>query len=248
MTNPTRRQALKLTGAAAVTAAVGPSLPAFAAPAFKFVRIAGLAEQAVGEELLMEVYRRANIEISITPMPGKRALQEASSGKMDGETLRVFALGENVKSLIRVPTALSSLQTVAFAKRGANVNVEKKDDLNNYSSVIVTGVLHTHAITEGVSNVNEVSDPGAMFKLVNAGRADLALTSYLDGLASIKKLGFDDIVNIEPALNDQPLFHYVHESKKDIVATVDPIIKEMDMSGELAELRKKLEDDYIASL
>lgn len=247
MTNISRRAALKI-GAAAAGSTLFSAGASFAAPAYKFVRIAGLAEQAVGESLLREVYKRAGIEMSITPMPGKRALQEASSGAMDGETLRVFALGENVPSLIRVPTALSSLQTVAFAKEGSGVSVKTKEDLNNYRSVIVTGVLHTHAITKDVKNVNEVSDPAAMFKLVNAGRADVALTSYLDGLASIRQLKVEGLVNLEPALNDQPLFHYVHESKKDVISTIDPIVKGMSDSGELADLRKSMEESYLNSL
>lgn len=247
MTNISRRSTLAVLGGA-LAYSVAPRAAYAAKGPYNFVRIDGLAEQAVGEKLLKEVYKRAGIEVSITAMPGKRALQQASSGAMDGETLRVFALGENVKSLIRVPTALSSLQTVAFKKTGADVNVTKKEDLNNYSNVIVTGVLHTHAITEGVSDVNEVSDPAAMFKLVLAGRADLALTSYLDGLASIKQLGIDGIEDIKPALNDQPLFHYVHESKQDVVPVVDAIIKGMADSGELIELRTSLEEEYIAAL
>lgn len=245
MTDYSRRKALQLGLAAGSATIIG--APAFAAT-YNFVRIAGLAEQAVGEQLLMEVYKRVGIEVAITPMPGKRALQQASSGAKDGETLRVYALGENVKSLIRVPTALSSLQTVAFAKKDSGISVASKADLNKFRSVIVSGVLHTHAITEGVSNVNEVSDPGAMFKAVNAGRADLALTSYLDGLASIRKLGVEGITNLEPALNDQPLFHYVHETHRELVEKVDPIIKGMADSGELSEMRKSMEDAYIASL
>ncbi len=247
MNTITRRGALGVLSGAIVSTVV-PSGAFAAMGPYKFVRIDGLAEQAVGEALLKEVYKRAEIDISVTPMPGKRALQQASSGAMDGETLRVFALGENVKSLIRVPTALSSLQTVAFRKTGSDVSVTKKEDLNNYSNVIVTGVLHTHAITEGVSDVNEVSDPSAMFKLVQGGRADIALTSYLDGLASIRKLKIEGVEDIKPALNDQPLFHYVHESKQDVVPVVDAIIKGMADSGELAELRTKLEQDYLAQL
>ena len=247
MTTLSRRGALGVMGGAMASTLV-PNFALAGMGPYKFVRIDGLAEQAVGEKLLKEVYKRAEIEISVTPMPGKRALQQASSGEMDGETLRVFALGENVKSLIRVPTALSSLQTVAFKKTGADVSVTSKEDLNNYSSVIVTGVLHTHAITEGVSDVNEVSDPAAMFKLVAGGRADLALTSYLDGLASIRQLKIDGIEDVKPALNDQPLFHYVHESKQEVVPVVDAIIKQMSDSGELADLRGKLEQDYLDQL
>ncbi|WP_159974918.1 substrate-binding periplasmic protein [Roseobacter cerasinus] len=247
MNNLSRRGALGVLGGAMASTVV-PNLARAGMGPYKFVRIDGLAEQAVGEKLLKEVYKRAEIEISVTPMPGKRALQQASSGAMDGETLRVFALGENVKSLIRVPTALSSLQTVAFKKSGSDISLTTKDDLNKYSNVIVTGVLHTHAITEGISDVNEVSDPAAMFKLVAAGRADLALTSYLDGLASIRQLNVEGIEDVKPALNDQPLFHYVHESKKDVVPVVDAIIKGMADSGELADLRTKLEEEYLDNL
>ncbi len=248
MNDISRRRALAYGGAALATAGLMPATSVRAAVAYKFVRIQGLAEQAVGEKILMDVYKRAGIEISITPMPGQRALEQASSGAMDGETLRVFGLGERVKSLIRVPTPLSSLQTVAFAREDAGVSLASREDLNNYSSVIVTGVLHTHAITEGISNVREMTDPAAMFKMVQAGRADIALTSYLDGLASLKKLKIDGIVNVEPALNDQPLFHYVHESKKDVIDKIEPIVKGMAESGELAEMRKKLEEEYIASV
>lgn len=248
MKSISRREAIGVVGGAFTATAIAPNMALAAMGPYKFVRIDGLAEQAVGEELLKEVYKRASIEISVTPMPGKRALQQASTGAMDGETLRVFALGENVKSLIRVPTPLSSLQTVAFKKTGSDVSLTNKDDLNNYSNVIVTGVLHTHAITEGIADLNEVSDPAAMFKMISVGRADIALTSYLDGLASIRLLKIKGIEDIKPALNDQPLFHYVHESKQDVVPVVDAIIKEMSDSGELIELRSKLEQEYLDRL
>jgi len=246
MGNFTRRTALQMAGAGVLGTAF--VRPAFAKDTYNFVRIDGLAEQAVGEELLKVVYDRAGINMTITAMPGRRALEEASSGRMDGETLRVFALGENMPSLKRVPTALSSLQTVAFARNDAMPAVSDKGDLNNYNSVIVTGVLHTHAITEGIENVQEVSDPSAMFRMVDRGRADLALTSYLDGLASVRLLGLDGIVNVEPALNDQPLFHYVHESNQELVPVIDAIVKEMANSGELVELRTQLETAYLDSL
>jgi spermidine/putrescine-binding protein len=46
-----------------------------------FVRIDESSDQTVGEKLLYEIYKRAGIEITITPMPAKRALIEASDGR-----------------------------------------------------------------------------------------------------------------------------------------------------------------------
>ncbi len=242
-----KREFLKTAGFSGLMLAVGPTLVHAAAP-YKFVRIAGLAEQAVGESLLTEIYKRAGIDMTITALPGKRALQQASSGAMDGETLRVYGLGERVTSLIRVPTALSKLQTVGFALDGADITLSNREDLKNYKSAIAAGVLHTIAITEGIDTVTTVNGPEAMYKLVEAGRVDLALTSYLDGMASLKTLGFGDIVPIMPALNEQPLYHYVHEDHVDLIDKIEPIAAEMAATGEMVALRESLEEAYLASL
>ncbi len=242
-----KRDFLKSIGASGLLLAGTPTFVQAAGP-YKFVRIAGLAEQAVGESLLTEIYKRAGIDMTITALPGKRALQQASSGAMDGETLRVYGLGEKVTSLVRVPTPLSKLQTVGFALEGTDIALTKPEDLNYYKPAIVAGVLHTIAITEGIDNVTIVNGPEAMYKLVEAGRVDLALTSYLDGMASLKTLGFGDIVPIMPALNEQPLYHYVHEDHLDLIDKIDPIAAEMTATGEMLALRESLEEAYLASL
>ena len=220
--------------------------PSVAEP-LQFVRIDGLAEQAVGERLLKEVYKRAGMDITVTPMPGKRALAEASSGKKHGETLRIYALGENVPSLIRVPTPLSSLRTAAFGKSGSSVALASAEDLAGFQSVIVAGVLHTEAITDGLPNVTTVRSSDLMFEMVQKERADLALTALLDGQANLKRSGIADVVHVEPVLKTLDLYHYVHESKRDLVPVIDAIISEMTASGELASLRAQFEAEYLAS-
>jgi len=221
---------------------------AVAAPEYNFVRIQGLAEQAVGERLLMEVYDRAGIEISITPMPGSRALQEAASGRMDGETLRVFALGENEPRLIRVPTPLSDLQTSVFVPKSSRIQINDASELNDHTSVVVIGVLHTKAITAGVRNVTEVPDPATMFRMVQSGRVEMALTSALDGQAKLAEEGITDLVALEPALKTLELYHYVHEDHADLVPIIDAVVQEMKASGELQELRAQFEADLLAEL
>lgn len=232
-----------------VVAGLCMSVATFAnAEPYKFVRIEAAAEQIVGEVLLTEVYKRAGIEMTITPMPGKRALAEASSGQMDGETLRVFALGENVKTLIRVPTPLSDLKTVAFAKEGHDITLNDPADLNDYANVLVSGVLHTEAIAEGVSDVTEVRLMKLMFPMLQKNRADLALTSALGGKGFLKKENITDVVLVEPPLKTLKLYHYIHESKADIVPQIDAVIQEMTASGDLARIRRKAEDDYLNTL
>jgi ABC-type amino acid transport substrate-binding protein len=231
-----------------LTLVMGGAIGVAQAETYNFVRINGLAEQAVGELLLKEVYKRAGIDITITAMPGKRALAEASAGRKDGETLRVYGLGEKVKTLIRVPTPLSSLETAAFAKAGSGIKLNGKKDLENYKSVVVSGVLHTKAITEGISGVTVVPDASKLFPFVQKGRADIALSSSFDGQAVLKKSGITDIEVIKPPLKTLELYHYIHVSKADkLVPKIDAIIKKMKDSGELAELQAKFEQEYLDS-
>ncbi len=248
MTRFTRRQTLQLAISLAASGVLASHRPAFAAPAYKFVRIAGLPEQGIAGQVLSAIYERAGIEVSITPMPGARALELAISGEVDGEAARIFSLGENAPSLIRMPTPVSSLKTVAFARSDADVTLNGREDLETYSSVIQIGVLHTMAITEGISSVTEVSDLAAMFRIVAAGRADIALTTPIDGEATLRSHGIEGLTLLDSVLNDQPLFHYVHESKRDVLDVIEPIAAEMAASGELAALRQQLETDYLASL
>lgn len=245
MTKLSRRSALRLAGSGMALSFVSSNHAFAAVGPYEFVRIEAIANQVVGEALLKEVYSRTDMSITVTPMPGKRALQQASSGAKDGETLRVFALGENVKSLVRVPTALYSLPTVAFAKKGTQIALKSPEDLKNYSCAIVAGVLHSKAITNGVPKLNEVDSTEAMFKLVSAGRTDLAISSSLQGRGTLNSMDIADIEEVKPWLNEQPLFHYVHESKKDIVPVVDAVIKDMVASGELGELQSKFENEYL---
>lgn len=219
-----------------------------AADKYDFVRIRGLAHQWVGEQLMTEVYKRAGLELSVTEMPGKRALAESTSGRRDGEVIRIFDLGENEKRLVRAPTSFSNLETSVFVHKDKGVKITSVDDLKNYKVAIVTGVLHTHAVADGLPNVIEVKSPENMFKLVQSGRADVALSSRIDGLVDLSKLGITDVVYQAPPLVSRDLHHYVHTSKADeVIAKIDPIMKEMVASGEMAELRKKFEAEAIAN-
>ncbi len=228
--------------------AAGFAGPTFASDkTYQMVRIDGLAEQAVGAEMLKEIYNRAGLSVEITAMPGKRALQEASSGAKDGETLRIFALGENESRLKRVPTAISSLRTAVFSKSNSGISIASVDDLNAYKGVVVAGVLHTEAASKDMPDVSAVKDSEQMFKMLSAGRAEIALSGYLDGLSKLRQFGLDDIEVMEPPLRVLELYHYLHESNEDLVPVIDAVVSEMAASGELAALREQKEADYLAS-
>ena len=125
-------------------------------PTFEFVRIDGLTEQAIGEQLLYEIYKRAGISINIVALPAHEALLQASQGKKDGEVLRIFDYGKKYPMLLRVPTPILMLETQAFALKENNFHIKNKEDLAKYKLVIVKGVQHTQNITKDLKNVHKL--------------------------------------------------------------------------------------------
>lgn len=212
---------------------------------YHFVSINNLIEQEIGRLVLPQIYRRLDIDIMITPLPAKRAQLEATTGKSDGEIMRIYNYGEENPSTIRVPTPYYSLETMAFIKKSSDIKITQKEDLSRYRIVKVRGVKHTNNITQGLTNVTDVDFTEQMMRLVDKGMVDVALTSTIDGLMALRILNIDDIVPLDKPLATLDLFHYIHESHKDLVPLVDRKIKEMTASGELAIIIKAAENKVI---
>ncbi|CAH9062185.1 hypothetical protein PSECIP111951_02641 [Pseudoalteromonas holothuriae] len=211
------------------------SLPLYG-QSYHFASINFLIEQEVGRIVITEVYKRLGINITITPLPGKRAQHETAVGLNDGEIMRIYSYGEETPSTIRVPTSYYYLETMVFSKKGSGVNIKTSADLARYQVVKVRGVKHTDNITKGLKNITDTDNTSQMFKLIQAGLADIALTNKMDGLVVLKKLGITDITPQTQHLDKLPLYHYIRKEHINLIKRVDNKLKEMKKSGELAKL------------
>lgn len=214
-----------------------------------FVSIQGLIEQEVGGVILPEIYKKIGVNIVITPSPGKRAQALATSGKKDGEIMRIWTYGENNPTVVRVETPYYALETMGFIKEGSGVEIKSKEDLAKYKVGKVIGVKHTDNISKDVpkDQVVDMSSTKSAMQNLMKGRLDVVLTNTTDGMMVIKKNGFEGIVPISQPLAVLDLYNYVHESKAAIVPKVDAAIKEMKASGELATIVKQAEAQIIGA-
>ncbi|AOT10832.1 substrate-binding periplasmic protein [Pseudoalteromonas luteoviolacea] len=213
---------------------------------YHFVSINYLIEQEVGKVVLTEVYKQLDINITITPLPGKRAQFEAKTGMKNGEIMRIFSYGEETPTTIRVPTPYYYLETTAFVRKDSNINIRTAADLQQYHIVKVRGVKHTNNITKGLKHVEDMDTTAQALKLVSKGLADVALTNKTDGLIYLKKLGINNVTH-SPSLAVLDLYHYIHESQQHLVPLVNNKLIEMKESGELARLIKSAEQQVMSS-
>lgn len=219
--------------------------PVCSAQSKHFAVIEGLIDQKIGAELVSRFYQKIGVEISVTPMPGKRAEMEAAAGRKDGEVMRVWEYGLVNPTLIRVPTPFYSVKTMAFVHRQRKVAVASLEDLAGYRLAKVRGVRHTSLVTQGMERVLNVSNGLQLMKALHVGRVDVALTDRLDGFLSSSELGTGTLVAIEQPLASFALYHYVHESQADLVPKIDRVIRSMKASGELQRLIKQVERQVI---
>ena len=204
----------------------------------KFAQIVDTPDQIIGAEILKVAYKRLGIPIKIVQMPGRRALRESSEGRIDGEIHRIFSIGKDYPTLIRVPTPINYIEPTVFYKNERFV-VTGCPDLRDYRVGIVRGVRHAEACTRGMKHVQIVGDSNLLMQVLDKGRVDIVITARINGLLQIKKLRLDSIYPLSPPLNRSLVYHYLHKKHKALVPKIDKVFNEMQENGDLERLRQR---------
>ncbi|BEU03942.1 ABC transporter substrate-binding protein [Agarivorans sp. OAG1] len=219
----------------------------FAEGPYKYAAIEHLFEQKVGIVVLTAIYKKLGLSIEVNPLPAKRAQLEASNGMLDGEVMRIWSYGEQNPQLVRVPTPYYSLNTTAFYLSERALAISTLSDLERYKLVVVRGVKHTADVTANHKYVEQLSSTDKLLSFVHRGRADVALTNKVDGLVASKRLKLNEHIAYSAPLAVFPLYHYIHERERHLVAKVDEVIQAMLRSGELAQVIEQAEQQALNS-
>ncbi|MGB1238987.1 MAG: substrate-binding periplasmic protein [Pseudomonadales bacterium] len=213
----------------------------------KLGQVVGSVNQQIGALLLKEVYRRAAVELDIIPMTAKRSLAQSSSGRLDGEVLRIAGLSHLHPELVQLDIPLFRLQSQVFANPEHRLTIRTRSDLKNLKTVITSGVLHAEALAQAanITALHRLPSEVKMLKFLSRGRVQIAIASRLNGLAAIESQGIDNIVAVGPPLMTQPMYHYLHQRHAALVVKLSTILNEMRASGELDQLTAKFEREVL---
>jgi hypothetical protein len=203
---------------------------------YHFASIEFLIEQEVGRIVLEQIYNNIGINITISPLPAKRAQYLANTGIKDGEIMRIWTYGDENLNSIRVPTPYYYLETMPFVLKKSRIVIKQKQDLAEYRLAKIRGVKHTNNITQGFSNIYEMSSTEVMFKQLLSGNVDVVLTNTIDGNLVLKRLGLSDIKMMQSPLVRLPLYHYVNQKNQHLVPLIDQEIQRMKSNGGLVDL------------
>jgi hypothetical protein len=220
-------------------------LGSHAQTAFSLARNENLAEQAVAQVLLQEIYKKAGFSATVAPLPPARATIETLEGLRDGEVARIFSYGTKHPELLRVTPAYYYLTTAAFAKTSSKVLINNPADLRKYSLGVIRGVQHSMDASDGLPNVQAVSNADSLFGMLKVDRFEVALDTGINGQFILQRPEFQDISE-KSVVATAPLFHYLNPKYKSQAEALGMVIKTLTESGELAKLTRQAERDFLA--
>ena len=203
------------------------------------------------KRILTEAYGRIDYDVEILSVPAARALIMANQGESDGEAARGPLAGDMFENLIRVPTVLYTNSLVAFTKK-REINVaEGWSAFAPFRIGSVIGYKFIEKETSGFDRVM-VSCYRKLFVMLQNDRLDVALSGYLDVMASLKDFDFKEIRLLFPPLARIPMHHYLHKKHADLVPLVDGALMQMREEGRMdaildevmAELGRTTKDQH----
>jgi len=231
---PTRRQLITFAFPALVVSW------ARAADVLSITTVSKSGASGVAGRLLTEIYRQAGLQLKIEVVPGARASLMSLSGQSDGDVIRIRSYGQTYPQLVRVDPAYYRLSVRAYSMPGRNAVVRTPDDLQHYSLGAIRGVAYASELTENHPALTLTQNSEQMFRMLQAGRLDLALDTTVTAQSSINKLGLKDVVE-SPELARFDFHHYLHARRKDLAPRIGEVIRKMKASGELDRLTAEYE-------
>ncbi|MFM2068406.1 MAG: hypothetical protein RLZZ584_3315 [Pseudomonadota bacterium] len=198
-------------------------------------------------ELTREALRRIGAELRLVSLPSERSLQEADAGVVDGEGLRVAGLGTQYLNLVQVPERYIGISFVAFARVTPGTPAPRLEQgwrsLQPYSVAHITGWKLFEASVSGTRAHYKVDKPEQLFRMLDAGRVDLALYTRADGHALLRSMGLGGIREIEPALKDVDMYLYLHRRHAALVPRLAQALRDMKADGTHARILATLKSE-----
>ncbi|MEM9637755.1 MAG: transporter substrate-binding domain-containing protein, partial [Pseudomonadota bacterium] len=161
--------------------------PLLAEPIRLVSNAGAINNQALGVAL-REVYRRAGLELTITPIPAERAAYMLDNGEFDGVVGRISGFGDTRPDLIRLEPPINTIITTAFFLRERGLQIEGRDDLKDKTVGVVRGIVHSRRATDGVADVIEVDRPEQLFLMLKSNRIDVAVHGAFSSHAEVELL------------------------------------------------------------
>ncbi len=208
----------------------------------RFSSIQNSGPQEVAKLVIHEAYERIGIQTQFRDLPAIRALEEANSGKTDGEIARLAGVNKEFENLIRIPIVVSELRGVAFTKK-KDFKLKEWDSLKNHQIGALLGSKFVENKDSGL-NIKYVPSVENLFTMLKRNRLDFIILPHITGLNYIKENSLVGINALTPALSTVQLYHYLNKKHEKLIPSIIASLEEMRDAG-LIEFHR---DSYVLNI
>ena len=195
-------------------------------------------------QILQEAYFKLGYQLDFAFVYGQRGLIDSAAGRADGELARVEGVEREFTGLLRVPVSLIATQQMAFA-RDQSIEIKSWRGLSPYKIILRQDDEVAERKTRNMRRYFASSEEAAL-KMVENYKMDIAIADRSDGLTALKRLDFDDVHMLKPAIQVVPLYHYINRKHRKLLSRITFVMKSMRSSGRMAEILQERGVDLTA--
>jgi ABC-type amino acid transport substrate-binding protein len=193
----------------------------------------------VNEAILMQAYAELKQPVEFVDLPVRRAMQMMLNRELDGNVHRMADLALTQPSLYRVATPICVSEVRVYA-------MDPKFQPSNWSQLkglrvaFMRGTLLIERKLPAGSQRLEASSLHEMFRLLQAGIADVILVTepaQLDPNPLAIGVG---AVRLEAVLERTPLHHYLLNSHRELGERIDGVLKRLEANGETRAIKARV--------
>ncbi|MEH6404528.1 MAG: hypothetical protein V7750_14205 [Sneathiella sp.] len=208
---------------------------------YTFAVAENTVDTIVSEVIIKKAYTILGHTISIIRLPPKRALNEASSGTLDGDVQRIYSVGHTYPNLIRIEPPINYIYGTGFVLKGSKVDVTTWEDLKKYRVGIILGIRFAETNVPKKNSFAYYSYK-KLTEALNEGKIDIGIYPQSNGIYQTLLFGEKNIIPIKTPLSKFDLYHYVHKKNKHLVKDLTDIFRRFEKNGVLENVRQHVLD------
>ena len=188
--------------------------------------------------LVEEMCKRLGIVLQMRSLPIARAIDELDQENIDIEGPRNHTVEKIFSNIIRVPETLFVNDLIAFSK-DPNIKISGWNSLKRFRVAYVRGWKIYKNNVVGVKHLDIIESDEALFKFLDAGRTDVALSARILGSKVISDLKLKGIVAIEPPLVVKKMYFYMNKKYEKLTQVMAETLRGMKRDGTYQRLYNK---------
>lgn len=195
----------------------------------------------LSSDVVTEMLKRLGQQGSIKVLPWSRAYNLIQT--KGNHVLFSMVRNEKRENIFKWVGPISSDKMVFFAKKGSDLTINSIDDAKKVKKIgtYKDSALEIFLKENGFKNFESIIDDSANVKKLGAGRIDLWIANYLQGIQTTKKIAGDSSA-VQEVFEIKTTEFYIAFSKStpdDVIAKWQKVLDEIKNDGTFDNIKKK---------